>query len=537
MLNPQSTVNDNYQPSLVQLRDLIFRGIPMGEIREKCGICAACTPGKNAAFDLYQMMKDLQHRGQAGAGLSTWNPDRSIVLKTFKRIGRVDEVFGGADENGFSSILEDHSGSVGIGHTRYGTSGSLTNRHVQPFERIHGLKYKWFSFGFNGHIANKKELEDKVRSLGYHLMLDTDTEVMMHFFSHHISDTKGDLKEVFHRISQDFDGAYNITLLDADGNIAAIRDPWGIRPLSSVVTDRGAFVASETCALYREGTEGIKHIDPGEMAILKDGEIELHRYARSKGRNICFFEFLYFASVTSNLDGISVYETRKRCGEELAKIETQNVNSEEWVVIPVPQTARPIANSYAKALGYPEIYDEGLIAVGKGRTFIDEGDRTAKVKRKFMPIPSVLRGKKVIVIDDSIVRSTTMATIVNYHLKEVGGAKEVHVRIATPPIIAPCYYGIDMRTFEELIASKYQDQIVSGVISEEAQEEIAERIQADSLIYMTHQGLVNALGMDRNDICMACLDRKYPTPYGQQLDIMNYEGYIETGFSNNVDKC
>lgn len=531
------TVNDNYNAPLVLGRDLTFRGMPMGEIHEFCGICAASTPGKNAAFDLYQMMKDLQHRGQAGAGLSTWDPERSIVLKTFKRTGRVNEVFGGADESGFSDITREYGGSVGIGHTRYGTSGSLTSRHVQPFERVHGLKYKWFSFGFNGHIANRRDLEDKIRSLGYHLMLDTDTEMMMHFFSHHISDTKGDLKEVFHRVSQDFDGAYNVSLLDANGNIVAARDPWGIRPLSSIVTEKGSFVASETCALYREGTEGIKHIKPGEMAILKDGDIEFFQYAESRGRNICFFEFLYFASVTSNLDGISVYETRKRCGEELAKLETQNVNSDDWVVIPVPQTARPIANSYAKSIGYPEIYDEGLIAVGKGRTFIDEGDRMAKVKRKFMPIPSVLRGKKVIVIDDSIVRSTTMATIVNYHLKEVGGAKEVHVRIATPPIIAPCYYGIDMRTFEELIASKYQDLIVSGVMSEEAQEEIAEKIQADSLIYMTHQGLVNALGMDRNDICMACLDRKYPTPHGQELDRINHEMYLKAGISENVDKC
>jgi amidophosphoribosyltransferase len=360
---------------------------------------------------------------------------------------------------------------------------------------------------------------------------------MMHFFSHHISDTRGNLKEVFNRISQDFDGAYNISLLDADGNIVVVRDPWGIRPLSSIVTDRGAFVASETCALYREGTEGIRHIKPGEMAILKDGDIEYHQYTKQRGRNICFFEFLYFASVTSNLDGNSVYETRKRCGEELAKIETQNVNSEDWVVIPVPQTARPIANSYAKAIGCPEIYEEGLIAVQKGRTFIDEGDRTAKVRRKFMPIPSVLKGKKVIVIDDSIVRSTTMATIVNYHLKKVGGAKEVHVRIATPPIIAPCYYGIDMRTFEELIASKYQDRIRSGILDHEAQEEIAERIQADSLIYMTHQGLVDALGMDKDNICMACLNRRYPTPYGQELDGWNFERYRKTGISDNVDKC
>jgi amidophosphoribosyltransferase len=154
-----------------------------------------------------------------------------------------------------------------------------------------------------------------------------------------------------------------------------------------------------------------------------------------------------------------------------------------------------------------------------------------------MPIPSVLKGKKVIVIDDSIVRSTTMATIVRYHLKEVGGAKEVHVRVATPPIIAPCYYGIDMRTFNELIASKYQDSIHNGVLSVDAQREIAERIDADSLIYMTHEGLKNALGPIRDEICMACLDRKYPTPYGQELDRINYERYTENKTPITPDKC
>lgn len=506
--------------------------MPMGDIHEFCGICAASTPGKNAGFDLYQMMKDLQHRGQAGAGLSTYDPTRKILLRTFKDTGRVEEVFGGADGARSGEILKDFGGSLGIGHTRYGTSGSLTSRHVQPFERVHGVTYKWFAFGFNGHIANRPEIESKIASQGYHLMLDTDTEVMMHYLSKHLSDTGGDLKEMFHRLSQDFDGAYNITFIDALGDLVAIRDPWGIRPLSSISTDRGSFAASETCALYRQGTEKLRHIEPGEMAVLRDGDIEYQRYAPARKKALCFFEFLYFASVTSNIDGRSVYEARKRCGEELARIETKNINEKDWVAIPVPNTARPIANSYAKSIGHPEIYDEGLIAVGKGRTFIDEGDRSTKVRRKFIPIPSVLNGKKVIVIDDSIVRSTTMATIVNYHLKEIGGAEEVHVRIATPPIIAPCYYGIDMKTFDELAASRYQDRIVSGVMDEEGMESMARQVHADSLIYLTHEGLLRALGMDRNSICMACLDRKYPTPAGKELDRTHYNLFTERSKPN-----
>jgi amidophosphoribosyltransferase len=500
----------------------------MDDKQDFCGISAANIPGQNVCYDLYQMLSDLQHRGQAGAGISTFDPDRKILLRTYKRTGQVKEVFGGDDEDHFQELMKKFGASRGIGHNRYGTSGSLSTRHVQPFERTHGVYHKWFSFGFNGHISNRKDLEDKIRRVGYHLMLDTDTEVMMHYLSKHVSDTAGDLKEVFRRVSEDFDGAYNIIYLDAMGQQVATRDPWGIRPLSSITTDRGAFIASETCALYRQGTEGIRHIQPGEMAILSDGEITYERYAKPKRKALCFFEYIYFAAVTSNIDGISVYETRKRCGEELAKIESENINDKEWVVIPVPNTARPIASAYSKAIGYPQIYDEGLIASGKGRTFIDEGDRSMKVMRKFLPIPSVLKGKKVVVIDDSIVRSTTMATLISYHLKKLGGAKEVHVRIAAPPIIAPCYYGIDMRTFNELIAAPYNDHIQGGVLSQKAQDEIARRINADSLIYMTHDGLVSALGMDRDSLCMACINRQYPTPSGQVLDEENHRCFCDT---------
>ncbi len=490
-----------------------------------CGICAANIPGMNAAYDLYQMLCDLQHRGQAGAGISTYDPGRKILLRTYKRTGKVNDVFGGDDEERFEELMNKFGASIGIGHNRYGTSGSLSTRHVQPFERTHGVYHKWFSFGFNGHIANRKELEENIKKDGYHLMLDTDTEVMMHYLSKHVSDTGGDLKEVFKMVSEDFDGAYNIIFLDGKGRQVAIRDPWGIRPLSSLQTEKGAFISSETCALYRQGTENIRHIEPGEMAILEDGEITYHRYAKPRRRSLCFFEYIYFADVTSNIDGRSVYETRKRCGEELARIETQNINDKEWVVIPVPNTARPIANSYAKAIGVPQIFDEGLIAYGKGRTFIDEGDRSKKVKRKFLPIPSVIKGKKVIVIDDSIVRSATMATLIKYHLRKLGGAKEVHVRIATPPIVAPCYYGIDMRSFEELIAAPYQEHINNGIISEKAEEEIARIINADSLKFITHDGLVSAIGKDRDSLCMACLNRQYPTPTGQALDAKNYKSF------------
>ena len=495
----------------------------MADINEKCGICAAYTFGRNSAHDLYQMMLDLQHRGQAGAGISTYNPERKIIIRTHKGQGRVPEVFGGTNDSDFRSIIEKFKGPLGIGHTRYGTSGGMSSRHVQPFERVHGVKYKWFTFGFNGHIANRRVLEEKIRGMGYHLMLDTDTELIMHLLSRHISDTGGeDLSEVFKRISEEFDGAFNIVFLDAEGNLIAMRDPRGFRPLATVQTDTGSYAASESSALFRMGTYHITHVKPGEMAILTENGIEYERFTEPKRKSLCFFEYLYFASVNSEIDGIPVYEARKRCGEELAKLETENINGDDWVIIPVPNTSRPFANSYAKSLGFPDIYDEGLIASGKGRTFIEEVDRSQKVKTKFLPIPSILRNKKVIVIDDSIVRSTTMKTLISYHLKKIAGAKEVHVRIATPPIVAPCYYGIDMKSFEELFAAKYFDKMENGRLPDGVLEEMARYLKADSLIYMTHQSLLKALGLERSEICMACLDRKYPTPYAKETNRESY---------------
>ncbi len=501
----------------------------MDDKHEECGICAASTPGRSCTYDLYQMMLDLQHRGQAGAGITTYDPARKIIISTYKRPGLVSEVFSGSDEETFRDLLARYSGEKGIGHTRYGTSGNLTSRHVQPFERVHGEKAKWFSFGFNGHIANRPELEKKITEMGYHLMLDTDTELLMHFLSRFISDSKGDIKATFKAVSEVFDGAYNITFMDALGNLVVIRDPHGIRPLSALSSEKGAFVSSETCALYRYGIEGIRDVEPGEMAIVSGDEITYERYAPRRRKAMCFFEYLYFASVTSEIDNRPVYEVRKRCGQQLARLETQNVNADDWVIIPVPNTSRPIAKAYSRELGLSQIYDEGLIASGKGRTFIDEGDRSAKVRRKFLPIPSVIRNKKVIVIDDSIVRSTTMATIVRYQLKEVGGAKEVHVRIATPPIIAPCYYGIDMKGFDELLAAPYQSSIEKGVMDPAVQEGFAKGLGADSLVYMTHEGLLTAIGAERSELCMACLDRNYPTPAGAAHDKIAYERFCRSG--------
>ncbi|RLF55998.1 MAG: amidophosphoribosyltransferase [Thermoplasmata archaeon] len=498
-----------------------------GETEEACGICAASCPRGNALFEVYKMSKELQHRGQSGAGYTSFNPRRKMILTTHKGLGLVNEVYQVSNTESFGQLMEIHAGPRAIGHNRYGTSGVVSQQHVQPFERRHGKLWKWFSFGFNGHITNREELERSLKRDGYHLMYDTDTEVMMHFISKYLEEVKDrDMKDVFRNLSQDFDGAYNIVYINGEGTTVVVRDPYGFKPLSYTVAEGGTYSASESNALNYYNIEGIEDLSPGEMAFLENEEVRVERYAPQRRKSFCYFEFLYFAHVSSRLEGRSVYQVRKRVGEELARMEFLNINEKEWVIIPVPNTARPIANAYAKALGLPEIYEEGLIETTKGRTFIEESSRHLKVMTKFHPLRSVLKGKKVVVIDDSIVRSTTMKTIVNYHLKKLGGAKEVHVRIGTPPIIAPCYYGIDMKTFSELFAAPYQDRISEGVPEEGVAEEMARRLGADSLMYQSMEGLIRAIGMPRSELCTACLTREYPTPWGRRTDERAYREYL-----------
>ncbi|MCD6383873.1 MAG: amidophosphoribosyltransferase [Thermoplasmata archaeon] len=495
-------------------------------IKESCGVCAAASPGRNAVFEIYKMCKELQHRGQSGAGFTSYNPRRKMILSTYKDLGMVNEVFQLSDINAYNQLLERYNGPRAIGHNRYGTSGVVSHAHVQPFERRHGKLYKWFSFGFNGHITNREELEGFLKRDGYHLMYDTDTEVMMHFLSKYLEEVPdGDPKEVFRKMTEDFDGAYNVVFINGEGTTVALRDPHGFKPLSYVVSEGGSFAASESNALNYYNIEGIVDVKPGEMVFLEGDDVRVERFAKPKRKSFCYFEYIYFAHVSSIIDGRSVYQVRKRAGEELAKREYLNVNSKEWVIIPVPNTARPIANAYAKALGFPEIYEEGLIETTKGRTFIEESSRHLKVMTKFHPLRSVLKGKKVVVIDDSIVRSTTMKTIVNYHLKALGGAKEVHVRIGTPPIIAPCYYGIDMKTFSELFAAPYQDRIHNGIPEDDVLKEMAAKLGADSLMYQSLEGLIRAIGLPKNELCTACLTREYPTPWGRRNDEKAYKEF------------
>lgn len=501
----------------------------MEEVKEKCGLAAISLRGKldkhpsgGAAQHLVRMLLQQQHRGQAGAGITTYNPDRDILLRTKKGYGLVSEAFKLSHYAKRKAIMRSIAGTAGIGHLRYTTSGKESLENIHPFERPHGRLWKWFSMGFNGNIANYMDLKKRLENDHYHMSRDVDTEILMHFISKEfLGGRKADLSHAFGNISHKLDGAYNIIFINAEGTVVAARDPLGFRPLS--YTKNGIFsaAASETCAFLGKKRSSGKPVPPGKMAVLEDGNVKLRRFAKSKRKAHCMFEYVYFANPVSVIDGRGVYRARWRLGAELAKAETLNVNSKEWIVVAVPDTARPAAQGYAEELDIPVM--EGIIRNRYiGRTFIEGMNRTERAYEKYSLIKSVLYGKKVLLVEDSVVRGTTTKVLVD-RLKKEGGAKEVHVRVSCPPLKCPCFYGIDMTTMGELVAPNKMNQrelaALDEDIGEKTSSKISKAIHADSIAYQSLEGLVNGLALPggHRNICMACLNGKYPTYWGKKL--------------------
>ncbi|MDO8427901.1 MAG: amidophosphoribosyltransferase [Candidatus Diapherotrites archaeon] len=503
------------------------------ELNENCGIAAVSLessldkhPVGGAAFYIYNLLLQQQNRGQLSAGLTTYNPKRQELLNTFKDLGTVPTAFRAHHQGKHLSIMQKYSGIKGIGSVRYATCGTNDTCSAMPIERMHGRKWKWFSYAFNGQISNFSELKKDLNSNGYHLFTDTDTEVMMHFIAREMAgDIKKDLSEVVGNASKDWDGAYSSAYVDADGRLALFRDPFGFRPLVYGKKDDVVFAASETAALTNMDVEDIKVLEPGHLAQIENGSITVKRFAPKKEFKHCMFEWVYFANVVSEFDGASVYNARYKLGELLAKNEKTKFDG-NTIVVPVPDTAKPAADAYALQMGLPS--QEGLIRNRYiGRTFIEGHKRMEKVKAKFTLNKAVLRGKKVILVEDSIVRGTTAKTLVNY-IRTEGKALEVHMRVVCPPILFPCFYGIDMSTMNELTANnvmtKKELQEFSGKeLSEEIMERIRNYIGADSLQYQTLDHLVEAIGKPKNSLCTACLTGKYPTPAGEKLIQIAFE--------------
>lgn len=490
----------------------------MGEsLYHSCGVAAVSNSNKktNVVPTLYKLLINMQNRGQLSAGITTFNETRPEILKTYKDVGVVNEVFKVSRPESFEKINTNFNGNAGIGHVRYATCGQNDKSYAQPFERTHGRKHKWFSMCFNGNIVNYEDLKNELlQKRDYHLVRDSDTEVIMHNLSRELSlDIKPDFVNIFSNLSKKFDGSYNIAMINANGQIIVNRDPLGFRPLVYGKLDNEIIIASESSALINVGVTKYQDLEPGHLLIAENGNYEIKKYSDSKKTARCMFEWVYFANISSVIDGKSVYMTRRNLGKELAKIETINPTSEH-IVVPVPDTAKPAAESLAFELGVPLM--EGLIRNRYvGRTFIEGNSRSLIMNNKFTFLKEILHDKKVILVDDSIVRGSTIKKIIS-QIKEFGCAKEVHLRIACPPIMGPCFYGIDMSTKSELFAPHFIGAYC-GELDAKTCDEMAKAVGADSLIFQSYKGLTNAIGLQESELCMACLNCKYPTKEGDKF--------------------
>jgi amidophosphoribosyltransferase len=503
----------------------------MGELYHECGVAAVYHAAGRSVSALApirgdmdsvgrlipRMLLDMQNRGQLAAGMASYRPDRKLLLNVHKEVGTVAEAFRLNHKEEFEQIMKGVDGRVAIGHVRYATCGGNDKTDAQPFERDHGRMAKWFAFAFNGQLANYQALKDELLAKGdYHLKRDTDTEILMHSLAYELQteDREPDWVGVFGRLAERFDGAYNIVLITAHGELVVARDPLGFRPLC--IAEHGPLfgAASESVPLSNLGFRNIRSLEPGTLVVANTKGVRIERFAPAPKRAHCFFEWIYFANVASTLDDRSVYLSRAALGKELARLEDVPRDA-GTIVVPVPDTAKAAADAMAFSLGVPSV--EGLMRNRYvGRTFIEgTADRAAKARLKYTPLPEVLAGKRVLLVEDSIVRSTTMRALV-HEIRDRGGAREIHLRVACPPIIAPCYYGIDMSRKDELFATRFVD-LPNGGVSEEAQQRMARELGADSLRYLPVDAIARSVSLSPERLCRACITGEYPTPTGQEL--------------------
>jgi amidophosphoribosyltransferase len=443
-----------------------------------CGVTGIFAPGRDAARLAFFALYALQHRGQESAGIAASD---GVSLRSHKAMGLVGAIF---DE----SMLADLSGHIAVGHTRYSTSGSSIVVSAQPLLERSDLGD--FAFAHNGNLTNTEELR---RGLSPAVTFDagSDSEVLAKL----LVEEKGTLTERIERVLERARGAYSVVLCTRD-ELYAFRDPWGVRPLALGAFDEGGFiVASESCALGTVGARFVREIEPGEIVRIDANGIESRRSARKPERPaLCMFEYIYFARPDSEFGGRAVYLARYAMGRALAQEHPVDAD----VVMAVPDSAVPAGIGYAAESGLP--YIEGLIKNRYiGRTFIspDQPMRARGVQLKFNPLVENLRDRRIIVVDDSIVRGTTTPRIVA--LLREAGAREVHLRISSPPILHPCYLGVDMATYAELIAANA------------TVDEIRAHTGADSLGYLSLDALVVAAGRPREEMCLGCLTGAYPS--------------------------
>jgi amidophosphoribosyltransferase len=447
------------------------------KFHDECGVFGIY--GHNEAANLtYLGLHALQHRGQEGAGICS-SDGRQLHIE--KSMGLVTDIFS-------EKRLKRLPGDIAIGHNRYSTAGSSSLKNVQPI--MVNFSLGSLAIAHNGNLVNALELRSALESKGAIFQSTSDSEVIVHLIA---SSRAGSLYERLIDAIKAISGAFSLLIM-TESELIAIRDPYGFRPLSIGRYDGAYVVASETCALDLIGAKYVRDVEPGEMVIINENGINSLKPLQAPRNAFCIFEFIYFSRPDSNIFGnINVDAVRKELGRQLAR----EHGIEADVVIPVPDSGVPASLGYALESKIP--FDFGLIRNHYvGRTFIEprQSIRHFGVKIKLNPVRKLLEGKRVLVIDDSIVRGTTSKKIVKM-IKEGGGAKEVHMRISSPPTIGPCFYGIDTPSRKELIAATH------------SVDETRKYITADTLQYLSLEGLLKVVP-NPEKFCTACFDDNYP---------------------------
>jgi amidophosphoribosyltransferase len=463
-----------------------FGRVPFDHPNEECGVIGVFTPEGEASRLAFFGLFALQHRGQESAGIAAANGENVVVHAD---MGLVTQIFREPD---FYPLV----GDMAIGHTRYSTSGSSELCNAQPL-LVEGENGQ-LAVANNGNIINALQLKEQLQDeWNCTFTSTTDTEVIAQMLAHAVGAT---WEERVFQCMRQLEGAYSIVIQTKDTMIAA-RDPLGIRPLCLGKLNGGWIVASESCALDHLGAEYLREVDPGEVIIVDSNGLHTATWSGRTGRRaLCVFELIYFARPDSIMDGQLVHSARQQLGAQLAKEHPVEAD----LVIGIPDSSTAAAVGYAQESGIP--YSEGLIKNRYvGRTFIEPEQRLRDlgVRQKFNPLVEVIQGKRLVVVDDSIVRGTTTPHVVN--LLRKGGAKEVHMRVCAPPIKHPCFMGVDMASREELLAAN------------NTLEQIREIVGADSLGYLTVEGLMKVVGGTNGGFCDACFTGNYPVPIQLEL--------------------
>ncbi|MBC9784751.1 amidophosphoribosyltransferase [Heliobacterium chlorum] len=470
--------------------------LPWDKMREECGVIGIYGPGKDVARLAYFGLYALQHRGQESAGIAVGN---SREIEFHKGMGLVTEAFN-------ERKLEELKGHVAVGHVRYSTTGSSLLANAQPL--IFRYSKGMMAVAHNGNLTNASEMRQNLALTGAVFQTTTDTEVIVNLLARY---GQSSLEEALIKTMVDIKGSYSLIVM-TENRMLALRDPHGVRPLCIGRLDGAYIIASESCALDTLGATFIRDVEPGEIVVVDGSGLTSIKALSQPRRAACIFEYIYFARPDSLIDGISVNRARRAMGRQLAR----ECPIEADIVIGVPDSGTAAALGYAEESGVA--FDQGLMKNRYvGRTFIQPTQemRSQAVRLKLNAVAKAVEGKRVIMIDDSIVRGTTSGKIVQ--MLRQAGAKEVHMLVSSPPITQPCYYGIDTSVRKELVAAT------------KTVEEIRQMIGADSLHYLSEEGLLAAMteqnaNVSRNTYCMACFNGEYPIEIPVGLDKYTMEG-------------